>query len=402
MEAWLMNGRLNTLIRRYPDAGRAARRRALLLGVAAGLLAACQPHSGPTPVASAATTPAELGQRLFFDPNLSRNRTQSCASCHDPAQGFVDPSGHAVSLGDDGHSIGTRNAPTASYAALSPTFQQLDNGQYRGGQFYDGRAADLAEQAMGPPLNPLEMAMPSKQAVVERLRENPDYRASFAQLFGADTLTDVDKGYAAMAQSIAAFERTELFAPFDSKYDRYLRGEYQMTAQEELGRTLFFSQQFTNCNQCHQLHSSPVHRRETFTDYSFHNIGVPANPALEQSADAGLAANPRAADPANAGKIKVPTLRNVAVTAPYMHNGVFRDLRTVVLFYDHYNSRNPQRQINPETGSPWGAPEIDANLSLPELTSGPALDDRRVDALVAFLKTLTDKRYEPLLATQTE
>lgn len=379
--------------------------RRLLLLAGASLLSACQHPDAQVQNGqiSPATTPQELGQRLYFDTNLSQHRTQSCASCHDPSHAFVDPDGTAVSLGDDGHSVGTRNAPTASYAAFSPWFEQLEDGSYRGGQFHDGRANDLAEQALGPPLNPVEMGLPNAEAVVERLRENAYYRASFANLYGSDVLEDSDRGFKAMGEAIAAFEKTELFSPFDSKYDRYLRGEYRMTPQEELGRTLFFSQQFTNCNQCHQLHSSQRHPQETFTNYEFHNIGVPANPELaNSSADLGLAENSRVTSEQYNGQIKVPTLRNVAVTGPYMHNGVFKDLRTVILFYDHYNSRNPARAINPETGQPWSEPEVDANLSLEELTFGPALDDRRVDALVAFLKTLTDKRYEPLLATQSE
>jgi cytochrome c peroxidase len=102
-------------------------------------------------------------------------------------------------------------------------------------------------------------------------------------------------------------------------------------------------------------------------------------------------------DPNQRGKFKTPSLRNVAVTPPYMHNGVFKDLRTVVLFYNKYNSRSLARQINPETGEAWAKPEVPENLSMELLESGPALDDRRIDALVAFMKTLTDQRYEHLL-----
>jgi cytochrome c peroxidase len=360
------------------------------------VLSGCQSQEQNTGLQTAQTL-AELGQRLYFDVNLSKNRTQSCASCHDPASGFVDPAHTADSIGDDGTSHGGRNAPTASYASFSPNFHRDREGRYIGGQFHDGRASNLAQQALGPPLNPAEMGMPSKQAVVDRLRESDYYRESFTRLFDTRILENVDRAYEAVGTSIQAFEETEFFSPFDSKYDRYLRGEYEMTTEEELGRTLFFSQQFTNCNQCHQLRQSPISPTETFTDYSYHNIGVPRNPDLERAQDLGLAANESVQDEAQAGKFKVPTLRNVAVTAPYMHNGVFSDLRTVVLFYDHYNSRNPARAINPETGQPWSSPEVDRNLSEQELTSAPALDNRRVDALVAFMKTLTDQRYEHLL-----
>jgi len=353
-------------------------------------------------------TPEALGEALFFDVNLSRDRTQACATCHNPDFAFTDPrdtaAGRAVSLGDDGQSLGDRNAPTASYAALTPEFHRSPAGLWIGGQFWDGRAADLAAQAGGPPLNPVEMAMPDKASVVARLAENPDYVAAFGYLYGAGVLEDAEAGYAAMSESLAAFEKTEFFAPFDSKYDRSLRGEYQLTPEEELGRLLFFSQQFTNCNMCHQLGPGQMDPRETFTNSQHHNIGVPVNAAVRaangsapEHVDRGLLENPAVDDPAEAGKFKVPTLRNVAVTGPYMHNGVFQDLRTVVLFYNKYNSTDPARQINPETGQPFGPPEVAGTLSMKELTTGPALDDQRIDALVAFLKTLTDQRYEHLL-----
>lgn len=210
--------------------------------------------------------------------------------------------------------------------------------------------------------------------------------------------------YRGMAESIQAFEQIETVSPFDSKYDRYLVGEYRMTEQEELGRTLFFSQQFSNCNRCHQLHETPMAARETFTNHQYHNIGVPVNTTVRANnqvaadhLDRGLLDNPVVDDLAQSGKFKVPTLRNVAVTGPYMHNGVFRDLETVVRFYNHYNSKSPKSQVNPETGEQWGEPEIAENISLTDLTHGPALDERRIEALVAFLKTLTDRRYESLL-----
>ncbi len=354
---------------------------------------------------------ADLGASLFFDVNLSQARTQSCATCHDPARAFVDwrdnGVGAAASLGGDMQSLGDRNAPTLSYAALTPEFHINAEGKYAGGMFMDGREANLAAQAGAPPLNPIEMALPDKAAVVERLQENPLYPTAMRELFGNDVFENVDTVYAAMTESIAAFEQSEFFSPFDSKYDRYLRGEYEMTREEELGMTLFFSEQFSNCNQCHQLRTIPGAERETFTDYTYHNIGIPVNPALREAnrlgtdhVDSGLLDNPLINDPAEAGKFKVPTLRNVAITAPYMHNGVFQDLKTVVQFYNKYNSRNEAAQINPETGEYWGEPEIAENISLTELEIGPFLDERRVDALVAFMRLLTDRRYEALLETQ--
>ncbi|PID45490.1 MAG: methylamine utilization protein MauG [Proteobacteria bacterium] len=350
---------------------------------------------------------ADLGRVLFFDVNLSKNRTQSCATCHNPTHGFVDDRetvvGKMVSLGDDGKSLGDRNAPTAAYARFSPNFHRNKAGEYRGGQFLDGREKDLAGQAGGPPLNPIEMGMPDKASVVARLQENAYYLKTFRELFGKAVFDKVETAYSAMAESLAEFEKTDLFSPFDSKYDRYLRGEVELTDQESLGESLFFSQQFTNCNRCHQLKAFPGSFKETFSDYTYHNLGVPVNKRLRQVngksdtfVDHGLLDNPQVDDVKQDGKFKVSTLRNIAVTGPYMHNGVFKDLRTVVLFYDKFN--NSSRKINPETGKPWQAPEVAQNLALEdEEFDAPALKDREVDALVAFMRTLTDKRYEHLL-----
>lgn len=371
-----------------------------------GLLCSIVFASGLASAVSASDTPMTLeilGERLFFDVNLSANRTQSCATCHDPDYAFADPRGMA-SPGDDGASLGDRNAPTITYAAFTPGFHMDANKVYRGGQFWDGRASELADQAGGPPLNPIEMGLADERAVIDRLLEDPVYINAFATIFGPGTLEDTHRGFRALSEAIAAFERTEVFSPFDSKYDRFLRGEAKLTNDEELGRLLFFSQQFTNCNQCHQVSRSAMDPRETFTDYRYHNVGVPENVALRDlngiaagTMDPGLAANPAVDDLAELGKFRTPTLRNVAVTGPYMHNGVFADLRTVVKFYNRYNSRAESADINPETGQPYGAIMVPATLATEELTHGPALDDRRIDALVAFLKTLTDQRYEHLL-----
>ena len=358
----------------------------------------------PVGAAGPLDTVEALGEALFFDTNLSANRTQACATCHDPESGFADPRGMA-SIGDDGASFGDRNAPTLTYAALTPEFGRNKDGRWHGGQFWEGRAARLEDQAGGPPLNPIEMGMPDKASVVDRLKENESYVAAFGSLYGEGTLDDADAGFAAMTAALAAFERTGQFQTFDSKYDRYLRGEAKLTSEELLGETLFFSQQFTNCNMCHQLNERPGAEGETFTNYQFFNIGVPRNPDLRalngigmDVLDAGLGAHPKLKEDGHRGKFKVPTLRNVAVTAPYMHNGVFEDLRTVVLFYNKYNSVSEARQINPETGEPFGPPPVPETLAEVELTEGPALKDREIDAIVAFLKTLTDARYEHLMA----
>lgn len=374
------------------------------------------PKAAPQPVGTWVDTSTlseleMLGNLLFFDKNLSNKRTMSCSSCHSPQHGFADPrpnpssafakAAGAVSIGDDNASLGTRNAPTASYAKLSPIFGKK-GAEFVGGQFLDGREPDLAGQAGGPPLNPVEMQMPDKKSVVARIFANPDYRQRFAKLFGKESLNDVEQSYKNATLAIQAFEKTEFFAPFDSKYDRYLRGEYELTILEDLGRTLFFSNNNVSCKTCHVLKEEDA-TGEPFSNYEYHNIGVPANPrlkklvaALKDDVDKGLLDNPHAKDDlSQIGKFKVPTLRNVAVTGPYMHNGVFHDLRTVVLFYDKYN--NPAHNINPETGKVWDAPEVPSTVNLEDLKA-QKFTERKVDALVAFMKLLTDRRYEPLLA----
>jgi cytochrome c peroxidase len=339
-----------------------------------------------------------LGQALFFDVGLSKNRTQSCASCHVPEHGFIDSRDNktngAVSIGDDGVSLGVRNTPTLSYAAFAPAFHQNLKGDYLGGFFYDGRAADLNEQAAVPLLSPTEMALVDADMLALRIKDNPAYVAAMENLFHEAIFSDNRQVYKAVTSSIAAFEKTPQFAPFDSKYDRYLRGDYTMTPLQEKGRLVFFSS-LISCNGCHQLAQTD---KETFTDYSYHNIGVPTNPSLRQIhdnlADQGLFENPAVDDPRQRGKFKVPTLRNIAVTAPYMHNGVFSDLRTVMKFYNKYIIEGT---LNPETGEPWRDAEVGENISTDLLKQGQPTSDYLIEALIAFMQTLTDQRYEKYL-----
>ncbi|MBL3519525.1 MULTISPECIES: cytochrome-c peroxidase [Arcobacteraceae] len=348
-------------------------------------------------------TQEDLGRTLFFDTNLSKNRTQSCATCHNPEYAFTDDRDNGISkmasLGDDGKSLGDRQAPTAMYAKFSPKFHFNEKkGFYTGGQFWDGRETDLEGQAGGPPLNPIEMGMSSKKEVVDRLKENSLYVDTFKNLFGEEIFSDDEKAYEAMTKAIATYERTDEFSPFDSKYDRYLKGEYDLTPLEDLGKSIFFSNNNNSCSNCHILKGEDK-EGETFTNYEYHNIGTPINYELRDkngviTIDNGLLAHPQIDDINQKGKHKTPTLRNVAVTAPYMHNGVFKDLKTVVEFYDKYN--NKDRKINPETGKEWDEPEVKDTISLNELKA-IKLTDRKVEALVAFMKLLTDKRYEHLL-----
>lgn len=395
----------------------------LALPAVLGSVGACQRVGGLSEI--------ELGELLFLDPQLSARGTQACASCHDPDVGFADgrtqDDGQVrwASLGDDGVSIGDRNAPTAAYAQFSPTFgrgarQRFNTDSdfaryqgYLGGQFYDGRARDLEDQAGMPFLNPAEMAMQDEAAVVARLRENRRYVSAFEDLYGSDIFDDAGAAFVALTQAIGAFERTEVFAPFDSRYDRSLlpvgdshRYEYDPASRAAAGKALFFSTEFTNCAACHQRHAqgSASATQEVFTGFEYHNLGVPENHALRAQStgerDLGLGAvlDDRDED----GKFKTPTLRNVAVTGPYMHNGVFRELATVLRFYEHAKRRARgvvDDTVNPETGEPWSPPEVSSNLSDVELGSGNKdLDlERNVQALECFLLTLTDARYEVLL-----
>lgn len=402
------------------------------------LLPACSGSGGAPSDQDVFSTKEELGEALFSDVNLSRDRTQSCATCHNPEKAFIDDrldvsgSVGAVSKGDDGVSFGDRNSQTVSYAMFSPAFQyakrdrfnsqQNDYQGFMGGQFHDGRATDLAAQAALPILNGVEMNMPDKASVIERVQDNPKYVASFKSLFGESIFDDVNTAYDALALSIAEFEKTELFASFDSDYDKYLAGDMPEYALSKAGagESLFFSQQFTNCATCHQL-KPQSYKQETFTGYEYHNIGVPKNVAArvlngkgESFVDVGLFDNPdlsKAYQKALAskvvqgektdftpekGKFKVPALRNVAVTGPYMHNGVFRDLKTVVLFYDHFLAGS-ENQINPETGKSWADPEVPSTVSLKELKDGRKMTVAQVEQMVCFLRSLTDARFKHLI-----
>ena len=344
-----------------------------------------------------------LGEVLFFDKSISFNKTQSCSTCHSPDTAFVDQrknsANQMVSEGDNPHLHGNRNANTALYAMFSPDFHFDKKIQdYVGGQFWDGRAKDLAEQAGGPPVNPVEMGMPDKKSIVERLKANSIYYKAITDIYGESIWADTDKIYAIMEKAIAEFEKHELFAQFSSKYDRALKGEAELTALEAEGKALFFDKTRTNCSNCHQS-SETNSVKETFTNYRYFNIGVPSNQELiklnklaADFVDNGLLDNPMVkGDEKQKGKFKVPTLRNISVTAPYMHNGVFHDLKTVLLFKDSFN--NPNRKINPETGKAWDKAEYAQTIN-PDVLKAKPLTDEEINALEVFLKTLTDEAYE--------
>lgn len=331
----------------------------------------------------------ELGSALYFDTNLSTPPGQSCATCHTPEAGFVDPDQtQPVSDGTIAVRFGNRNAPSAGYAAFSPKFHfNTDEELYMGGQFWDGRAADLIEQAKGPFLNVLEMNMPGKKQMILRVKKS-DYADLFKQVFGRNAFKNVELAYDNVALAIAAFESSPTFFPFSSKYDAYLAGEAELTELEAFGLELYEGKAM--CNACHPSEVGPAGEKPLFTDFSYDNLGVPGNPAnpflyLDEEfnpdgvnfVDLGLGGF--LGDPAEMGKHKVPTLRNIALTAPYMHNGFFTNLRDVV---DFYNSRDVPTRM-------WPAPEVAENVNTDEL-GNLGLTDEEVDAVAAFMLTLTD------------
>ena len=389
----------------------------------------------------ALTSMEELGEHLYFDENLSGPKGQSCASCHDPDFGFVDPDSQLpVSEGVLPHRVGNRNSPSSAYAMYAPAFDEEEG---IGGQFWDGRATGevlgdpLADQALGPFLNPVEMANPNKQTVINGIKQS-DYADLFEEVWYEGILKDTEAAYDAVALSIAAFERTAEFAPFDSKYDHYLQaclvaggdkddcakgmgpiaedvGEDVFTPQEWAGLQLFMNENNNNdglldpnegaaCVLCHVADwvdpgtlANPVIVPDwpgsdgmippMFTDFTYDNLGVPKNwdspflylppnlnPDGEDFVDIGLGAFVDGED----GLFKVMTLRNIGLTAPYAHNGFFDTLQEIT---DFYNTR--------DVPGMWPAPEVEANVNFDEL-GNLGLSLEQVEALVAFMNTLSD------------
>jgi cytochrome c peroxidase len=363
------------------------------------------------------TPKQQLGKQLFFDARLSHPDGQSCASCHAPESGLADPDKtFPVSKGVFPDRFGNRNSPSAAYMAFSPVFHYDPKEElYVGGQFWDGRVATLAEQAKEPFLNVVEMANPDKATVIKDVR-NAIYAPLFKRVYGPESLNDVEQAYEHVADAIAAFESTQQFNAFTSKFDYYLAGKVKLTKQEQRGLKLYEAEDKGNCAACHPLW--PDENDGTpplFTDFTYDNLGVPRtptnpfytlpkefNPDGKKFVDIGLAANPQVKADGRAqqarGKVKVPTLRNIALTAPYMHNGYFNDLRNVV---DFYNTRDTKPACpKPLTSEAeaiqqgcWPAAEIQENVNKEEL-GNLKLTEQEVDDIVAFMLTLTDG-YSP-------
>ncbi len=242
----------------------------------------------------------KLGERLFFDPLLSLDSTVSCASCHIPQFAFSDTA--RVSRGVGGR-LGRRNAPGITNMSARPHF------------FYDGRALTLEQQVLMPIQDTLEMRA-TPDLVTERLRRHKEYGAAFEQLFGKQA------DMKSLAVALAAYIRT-LETP-DTPFDRWMQDKPNPMGEAAVrGREIFM-----NKGKCFDCHFSP-----DFTGDEFRNIGLYNGKDLN---DTGRFAITR--DSADLGKMKVPGLRNVAVTAPFMHNGMFKTLEDVIDYYDNPNA----------------------------------------------------------------
>jgi cytochrome c peroxidase len=256
-----------------------------------------------------------LGRRLYYDTGLSVDNTVSCATCHDPRYGFADPK--PVSVGVN-KKTGTRNSPT------------VFNSAYLSMQFWDGRAPSLERQAEGPVENPVEMAH-TLQGVEQRLSENPSYVASFEKAYGSGPIT-----YEKVEKAIASFERTVVSG--NSPFDRWYFGHDEKAVSDPVKRgfEVFRRADKGNCAACHTIEQNHA----TFTDNKFHNLGVGVH-GDEQLKDLGRYEVTK--QEKDKGAFRTPTLRNIALTSPYLHDGSRRTLKEVVDFYIGGGNSNPHR-----------------------------------------------------------
>ncbi len=284
----------------------------------------------------------ELGKQLFFDRRLSADGTVSCASCHQPEKAFTD--GRPTAVGIDGQ-VGPRNAPTVLNAA------------YYTSLFHDGRADSLETQALGPLSNPIEHGLQDVGPVLELLRNDADYRRLFRQAFGSEP---EEAEAAHIGKAIASYERTLVCG--DTPFDRYLYGGDHSALSPSAQRGLRVFRRKGNCANCHEIGLND----SLFTDNRFYNLGVGFKrlkakfarfvTVYKQKA-AGADVDPASVfDPrerselgrflvtgkvADIGRFRTPTLRNIAMTGPYMHDGSQKTLEDVVEYYDKGGEKNP-------------------------------------------------------------
>ena len=283
-------------------------------------------------------TKAGLGKKLFSEKILSKDSSVSCASCHKPQYAFADTV--AFSIGIEGK-LTSRNTPSVLNMKNRPYY------------FWDGRAASLEEQCLMPIQNPDEMGLPVEDAV-KRLNTSREYKMLFQTIFRENPTAKN------LAAAFSAFEQT--LETVDSKFDDWSNNLKKLTASEEKGRELFVGDK-AKCFDCHRM--------EDFTTDEFKNIGLYNGSNLN---DAGLYNITK--KESDLGKFKTPGLRNVAVTAPYMHNGMFKTLDEVVEYYN-----NPGKFVNNPIN-------IDDALKQP---LGLTVKEKK--DIIAFLKTLTDKAF---------
>ncbi|MCP3982000.1 MAG: cytochrome C, partial [bacterium] len=369
----------------------------------------------------------QLGKFILFDPDLSANANQACAACHSPQWGGTGPSSAinatgGVYEGSVPGLFGNRKPPSFSYGGDSPVLF-LDGDTWTGGMFWDGRATGwtlgdpLAEQAQGPFLAPPEQALPNPAAVVERVCA-ADYGDLFTQVWGETVCDDVVAAYEAIARSIAAYERSIELNPFSSKFDAYLSGMAELTADEQWGLELFDDPAKGNCAACHISDGD----RPLFTDFTYDNLGVPKNrmnpfysmatlnPMGKDWLDEGLGGflkgmgEPESIYGPEMGKVKVPTLRNVDLRPEYLiqgrrvkgfgHNGYFKSLKQIVHFYNTRDALSACDHDTPGEGvTCWPPPEIPDNVNTDEL-GDLGLTELEEDAIVAFLTALSDGYME--------
>lgn len=294
--------------------------------------------AGITGSATKIYTEAALGEKLFLENILSKDSTVSCASCHQPQLAFADTV--AFSIGIHGK-LSSRNTPSVLNMKNRPIY------------FWDGRAASLEEQALMPIQNLDEMGLSIGEAI-DRLNYNEQYRQLFQQVY------QQPPNEKNLAGALSAFEQT--LETVDSKFDDWSNDIAKLSPQEEAGRKLFVGDK-AKCFDCHSM--------EDFTNDEYKNIGLYNGKELNDAGRFNLSKKD-----SDLGKFKTPGLRNVAVTAPYMHNGMFKTLEQVI---DYYN--NPAAFVA-------NAINIDPALQQPL-----GLTAREKKNLVAFLKTLTDKKF---------
>jgi cytochrome c peroxidase len=380
-----------------------------LILAAALVLYASVASSGDTAPAPPSAR-AELGRRIFFDPALSEPRGTSCASCHDPARAYSGDHGSGVGVpaGSRPGVLARRNTPSLYYLRYVPTLRfHADEDNRRsfdlqpyGGYFWDGRSDSIAELVRQPLLNPREMNNRDVAQIADKLRRAPYARAFQDEFPGA--LDAPETAVQALGVALEAFLTSRAMAPFTSKFDDYLRRQVTLTAQEAEGLRLFKDPRRGNCADCHTVRdASPIPELSLFTDYSYEAVGAPRNARLRtHDEDRGLCERTDATNPSTesrfCARFRTPSLRNVARRPSFMHNGAFTNLRDVVRFY-------ATRSTNPERWYPSGVPFDDTPEAYRAMVNTtkvpydrhpgdpPALDDHEIDAIVAFLRTLTDR-----------